>query len=248
MSKDSLDLVKSDKDLGISGSIKIPFQRSVSSVGVSNRNKVTRAYSDDVKYGSLLGELRWSPSDVREFIGIRDIDVILGKWEDGSLKDLSSYHPLVKLYGCGKCYARGTALCPFGVKDGELYDNGRDFGKGRLLGYCDDMLAEQLVETTLMGSPDGKRHIRDKNIALLRGLRDRVSMQYWKISSMDSLSKKEVYLLKNYMKVIDMMNGLLDSSFKQDEGSKVIHDKSFSPDDFQKFVQSIDIKGEVIDE
>ena len=168
-------------------------------------------YDSDMKFGNMIDEL------------------------EGTLKitntKLPRNSPYVMMFGCRRCFMRGTEDCSFGVKDGEQLTI-----NGKIIGYCDPALIYHLSMAKIMSTPDGMRHIR--NINTLNMLND---FHYYsaKLNSLrkaDSLGKVELSLLDRKIKMMEKLGDRIDKAISQDEGLNINVRKALGPSDVIRMI------------
>lgn len=149
------------------------------------------------------------------FTGHEDVDRILNL----PISQLSKKSPIVMMWGCNRCFARGTPDCPHGIIDKEVHVNG----------YCDDALKGKLVQYTLMKTANGMKHIRNVNIMALQEMMQHYLGKLNLFKNYEKITKSEAYLMKQVLKILDKLGERLDNAIKQEEGVIVKTEKKLTP-------------------
>ena len=149
------------------------------------------------------------------FTGHEDVDRILNL----PISQLPKKSPIVMMWGCNRCFARGTPDCPHGIKDKETHENG----------YCDDALKGKLVQYTLMKTANGMKHIRNVNIMALQEMMQHYLGKLNLFKNYEKITKSEAYLMKQVLRILDKLGERLDNAIKQEEGVIVKTEKKLTP-------------------
>ena len=151
------------------------------------------------------------------FTGHEDVDRILNL----PVSQLPKNSPLVYMWGCNRCFARGTPDCPYGIKDKETHANG----------YCDDALKGKLVQYTLMKTANGIKHLRNVNIIALQDMMQHYLAKLNLFKDFNKITKAEAYLMKQVLRLLDKLGERLDNAIKQEEGVLIKTEKKLTPAD-----------------
>lgn len=172
-----------------------------------------------------LGD-RWNPTgnpalrmerEIRNkvFTGHEEVDKILNL----PVSQLPKHSPLIMMWGCNRCFARGTPDCPHGIMDKQTHENG----------YCDSALKGKLVQYTLMKTANGMKHLRNVNIMTLQEMMQHYLGKLNLFKDYSKISKAEAYLMKQVIKILDKLGERLDNAIKQEEGVIIKTEKKLTP-------------------
>jgi len=235
---DDIDLDALDEELASEGKVEVPILGKQKSVipgdkeGSGSENYPKTLYSKKefkrvtgsaLSKDSAMMKHYYDGEGFEPFTGIEDVDKIL------NLKDtnFSKTNQLVQMWGCNRCWLRGTKECPFGIGEQDIHPKG----------YCDYAIKSNLIEYALMKTPDGIRHIRNKNLVSMINMANYYLGKLQRMKSDKGVSKGEVYLLKNTWKMLDDAVDKINNMLKQDEGIKITTEKKITIDQFQRMYQ-----------
>lgn len=207
-----LDVTELDKELQKESNLPKQEYRKSSSNLKHSKMVDGKYYKQSMEYHSTD-----NIKSIIPFTGEEDIDKILSK----DYKGLSPNNQLVRMWGCRNCHMRGTDLCPYGIQDGMLHPDT----------YCKEAITLSLIEYKSMRTPDGVRHVRNRNIVNMKRLIDKYTWKLNRISKSNTVTKSEMLTLKHLIKMYTGYNEMIDKTIKQDEGIKIKHEKTVTPED-----------------
>lgn len=162
-------------------------------------------------------------ADFKPFTGLEEVDKILNMRE---LK-LGKETQLVRMWGCKKCWMRGTDDCPYNVPDGQETNKG----------YCDYAIKSQLIQYQLMHSTNGLKHLWGINTANLWQMLQHYIGKLQRLKLNDRVTKTEQYLLKNVIKLQSELAERLENSLAREQNTK-LETAKMTPDQFQNYVNN----------
>lgn len=223
----------------------------VSAPLIKKDNKVksmhsTLQFRKNMGVGSVTRGINAKDGQMSIFTGIKGIDDILNQPRPSNYKRSNQ---LVQMFGCDRCWLRGTSKCMFDVKDGRLRmsDNGK-----RIIGYCDTNVDTHLILYRLSGSSTGLRHLRNFNMLNLYDLVQGMIAKYHKLKDSDRLTKTDMLLWDKLMKGFHGLGDRLDKSITQDEGSTVNVRSELTPSAVNRLIRAarrdeIEVDAEVVE-
>lgn len=217
-----------DRELG---KVRISNQYAGNLRGESSPKEVkvfSRDYVPMMERGIGMAENIYTRGiDLIPFTGFEDIDKILNMKQ----LHLSKDNQLILMWGCTKCWMRGTTECPYMIKNGETALNK----------YCDFAIKSHLIKYRLMKSADGLRHIRNINLANLEDMLQYYISKLQRIKDDNRITKAEVYLVKNVLKMYSEFLDKIEKSIVQDEGITIKHE-GIDSDTWDRVVRKSKIK------
>ena len=257
MKIDDIDVEDIDKELESIGKVKVKVGKQVGVIPggkegsgsksvpkmmynpgefkrVMNSEKTLKKYNKIKAIQASHGK-EYEVPDMTEYTGIKELDEVLSTFKK-PLK-LNRGNQLVKMFGCVRCWARGTKRCPFNIGNGEEHDGG----------YCTAMVQEQVFKYTCMRSSSGAKFIRDTNIMNLHEMLEHYSSRLRGLDR-ENLTKTEVVMMRLVKDLMKDYGEMMDKKIKQDDGSLVRVEREINTHDldklFRKAVKPVDIEVE----
>jgi len=168
-----------------------------------------------------------------EMTGIEEIDRIM-KIKFIPLKKDSL---LVDMYGCGRCWWKGTDKCPH-------------LGEDKVVsGYCTKKIKHVLMQYRAMRSLNGKKFLRDLKIQQMIRMLDYYETRLMKIKDSE-FSKEHEKIFDRVAKMWNLLSEYMAKAIKQDEGMTIKHERDITPSELNRLISRSRekvIEAEVID-